>query len=109
MHIRLLYGSVPDWEHVYNEAYRVLKPGGWLEHADCEPYITSDDPSVAFPPTLAEWNRIFREGGRRSGQTFDVIKKDIQMTQFARLGMQEVEKRDWRVSRSPLINDFMSR
>ncbi|KAK7425572.1 hypothetical protein QQZ08_008013 [Neonectria magnoliae] len=31
MHMRYLYGSVPNWFDLYRRAYQVLKPGGWIE------------------------------------------------------------------------------
>jgi ubiquinone/menaquinone biosynthesis C-methylase UbiE len=97
VHARLLYGSVPDWEHFYNEAYRVLKPGGWLEHLDCEPYIHSDSGTLPEDSAIHEWNAFYSECGRQTGQTFEMLLENIQEKQFARLGMQDVSIKDWKV------------
>jgi SAM-dependent methyltransferase len=97
VHARLLYGSVPDWEHFYNEAYRVLKPGGWLEHLDCEPYLKSDSGLVPATSATNQWNAFYAEGGRKTGQTFDVVPDRIQDINFARLGMQDVVAKAWKM------------
>ncbi|KAK3946829.1 S-adenosyl-L-methionine-dependent methyltransferase [Pseudoneurospora amorphoporcata] len=40
VHIRWLSGTMKDWASLYKEAYRCTKPGGWIEHLDCGPYMT---------------------------------------------------------------------
>lgn len=34
VHMRYMTGSIPDWVDVYKQAYRCLKPGGWIEYSD---------------------------------------------------------------------------
>jgi len=72
IHIRCLMGSIEDWTKLYSEAYRCLKPGGWLEHTDFTVHITSDDGSVPEDSVYATWNRVFAETGERTGKTFSV-------------------------------------
>ena len=99
VHIRLLYGSVPDWTHVYDEAFRVLKPGGWLEHLECEPFMQSSNPNLRqMPKAIRLWNDIYREGGNQTGQTFEVLKQRIQDRNFERLGMVDIVSNGWLVS-----------
>jgi len=31
VHVRYLYGSIPDWDALFKEAYWVIKPDGWIE------------------------------------------------------------------------------
>ncbi|KAK1775503.1 LOW QUALITY PROTEIN: S-adenosyl-L-methionine-dependent methyltransferase [Copromyces sp. CBS 386.78] len=45
VHIRWLTSAIKDWIAVYKEAYRCLKPGGWIEHMDCSGQAISEDDS----------------------------------------------------------------
>ncbi|KAK0649288.1 S-adenosyl-L-methionine-dependent methyltransferase [Cercophora newfieldiana] len=72
IHIRCLMGSIEDWTKLYSEAFRCLKPGGWLEHTDFAVHITSDDGSVPPGSVYDTWNRIFAEAGARTNKTFAV-------------------------------------
>ncbi|KAK0611407.1 S-adenosyl-L-methionine-dependent methyltransferase [Immersiella caudata] len=72
IHIRCLMGSIEDWTKLYSEAFRCLKPGGWLEHTDFNIRITSDDGSVPENSVYDTWNRVFAEAGERTGKTFAV-------------------------------------
>ncbi|KAK5654068.1 hypothetical protein OQA88_7748 [Cercophora sp. LCS_1] len=84
IHIRCMLGSVGDWTELYREAYRCLKPGGWLEHTDFTIHITSDDNSIPENSVYHEWGRVFDQGGERMGRTFRVAE-DGQMA----AGMRE--------------------
>ncbi|KAK3394976.1 S-adenosyl-L-methionine-dependent methyltransferase [Podospora didyma] len=54
-----VHGSITDWKEFYGEAYRCLKPGGWIEHIDASATVTSDDSSI--PPDC------------KTGKTFNPI------------------------------------
>ncbi|VBB80462.1 Putative Methylase involved in ubiquinone/menaquinone biosynthesis [Podospora comata] len=78
VHLRFLIGSIEDWPKLYRQAYRCLKPGGWLEHTDFTIRIASDDGSIPIEDPkhpYAIWNRIFAEAGEKIGRTFLVSDK----------------------------------
>lgn len=90
VHIRFLNGSIQDWDALFAEAYRALKPGGILESMEPSAILTSDDGSVEDTSALAEWGRLFHEAGRRSGRPFTVFEDDLQNKAMAAAGFQEI-------------------
>jgi len=65
-------GSIEDWTKLYSEAYRCLRPGGWLEHTDFNVYVDWDDGSVPGGSVYETWNRIFAEAGEKTRKTFAI-------------------------------------
>lgn len=58
IHIRGLYGTIKDWPRVYQQCLHVLKPGGYLEHAEYSAQFTSDNNSIPEGGGFSEWNRL---------------------------------------------------
>ncbi|PQE05964.1 hypothetical protein CJF30_00004917 [Rutstroemia sp. NJR-2017a BBW] len=75
IHSRELLGSVLSWPTFFSEAFKALRPGGWM---DCtEPDVNcfseimeprDDDPQIV-------WVRLFREVSEKSGMTFEPAKE----------------------------------
>jgi SAM-dependent methyltransferase len=42
IHVRALFGSISDWDALYEKAFRHTKPGGWYQHLDMDIQIESD-------------------------------------------------------------------
>lgn len=40
IHFRYMAGAFTDWKHIYHEAFRHLKPGGWIEVIDFDDHDT---------------------------------------------------------------------
>ncbi|KAM0354923.1 hypothetical protein ACHAPU_000761 [Fusarium lateritium] len=78
VHMRFLVGSIVDWTALFSQAYRCLKPGGWIESHEASPCIRSDDDSIASDSAMGQWGRIFLEGGRKLQRPFSIIEDDIQ-------------------------------
>jgi len=76
IHMRFLLGSIEDWVTLFKEAYRCLKPGGWIEHTDFTIRIGCDDDSLPEDCIYYKWNQIFAEAGERTKRTFLVTDKD---------------------------------
>ncbi|EFX06485.1 methyltransferase type 11 [Grosmannia clavigera kw1407] len=95
VHMRWLYGSVPDWTKLIREAYRVLKPGGWIESSEATPLVESDDNSVLPGSAMHEWGKLFLEGGDLLGRTFRIIEKDLQRKGMQEAGFDEASIGQW--------------
>ncbi|KAK1831172.1 secondary metabolism regulator LAE1 [Podospora conica] len=78
IHIRYLLGSIPDWPRLYQQAFRCLKPGGWIEHTDSDVRIYADDGSLPADSIYRQWEQFFREAGAKTGRTFNVTENDQQ-------------------------------
>ncbi|KAG5659824.1 hypothetical protein KAF25_002383 [Fusarium avenaceum] len=84
VHMRFLVGSIVDWTALYKQAYKCLKPGGWIESHEAGPTIKSDDDSIPAESALGQWGKLFLEGGRRLRRPFSILEDDVQ-----RQGMKE--------------------
>src|SRR5688572_20415314 len=78
VHIRWLIGSVHDWNALFAEAYRVLKPGGWLESIEPSDRIEGADGDVKPADALGQWHQLFRVGGQMIGREYDVYDRGTQ-------------------------------
>ncbi|KAF4501994.1 hypothetical protein FAGAP_1785 [Fusarium agapanthi] len=76
VHMRYMYGSISDWSALFKEAFRVCKPGGWVESYEASPRMESDDGTVTETCAINEWGKFFIEGGKKLNRTFEIIDKD---------------------------------
>lgn len=67
IHCRSMQGAFKDWKYIYMEAYRHLKPGGWIEVIDFDDhkallsYFTED-------PEVVNWLKTVLEASKLSGR-----------------------------------------
>ncbi|KAF4998889.1 hypothetical protein FGRMN_2820 [Fusarium graminum] len=99
VHIRYLVGCVRDWTKLFEEAYKVLKPGGWIESFEASPTIESDDGTVKPDSAMAQWAPIFIEASKKMGNTFTVIADDTQKSGIEHAGFSDIK--EWN-SKHPL-------
>jgi SAM-dependent methyltransferase len=67
IHFRYLGGAFTSWDHVYKEAFKHIKPGGWIEVLDFDdhsPFMEYLSEHTSFPA----WVSAFMEGCRQSGR-----------------------------------------
>lgn len=74
IHIRALYGSISDWPALYEQAYRTLRPGGWIEDFEFTITLHSDSPEVKDDPDhiFKRWANIFHEAGDKMNRTLRI-------------------------------------
>lgn len=74
VHIRALYGSISDWSELYRQAFRVLKPGGYLENLEFTILLRSDDPAIQADPAhiFKQWADVFYQATDRMGKTIRI-------------------------------------
>lgn len=74
IHLRAMYGCVPDWKDLYAKVFKHLKPGGWFEDVEMDVLIESDH--VEIPPhhIFREWAEMFYSGGEKLGRSFTIAK-----------------------------------
>ncbi|KAM0411424.1 hypothetical protein ACHAPD_009636 [Fusarium lateritium] len=95
-HLRWLVGSVADWTALFKEAYKSLKPGGWIESYEPSSTIESDDNTVLPGSAMSQWQNFFVEGGRRMGRTFKVFQDGIQKKAMQEAGFVDIEERNFK-------------
>lgn len=59
---------------MYREAFRCLKPGGWLEHTEFNAVIRCDDGSVPEGSAYEQWNDFFAQAGEKCRKSFVVTE-----------------------------------
>ncbi|KAF5013962.1 hypothetical protein FDECE_50 [Fusarium decemcellulare] len=91
VHMRYLYGSISDWAALFREAFKVTKPGGWVESYEASPRMESDDGSVTETCAINEWGKFFIEGGKKLNRTFEIIDKDLQKKYMEDAGFVDVQ------------------
>ncbi|KAL9045181.1 MAG: hypothetical protein Q9206_007326 [Seirophora lacunosa] len=90
IHIRQLYGSVADWPRFYNECYDHLTPGGYIEQAELNPVLKSDDGSIVPGDLLDQCGILAAQAGESLGKTL-LVEKSMQ-DDIARAGFTDVVK-----------------
>ena len=61
IHACLLIGSVKDWPRLFQQAFRCLKPGGYVEFQDWDVTLYSQDDTLPFDCPLNRWTRLVIE------------------------------------------------
>ncbi|KAK5658648.1 hypothetical protein OQA88_2043, partial [Cercophora sp. LCS_1] len=78
IHVRALYGCVPDWEALYAAIFAHVKPGGWFEHVERGCRIESDYTPIPSGHVFNQWADLFQTGGEKMGRSF-IIGEGSQM------------------------------
>lgn len=98
VHMRWLTGSVADWDALMEQAFKTIKPGGFVESFEPSSCFESDDGTVHATSALDQWGKFFVEGGRAIGRPFTVFEEGIQKKAMEAAGFVDVEVRDFKVS-----------
>lgn len=83
IHVRELFGSVPDWDRFFNQALMALKPGGYLEILEQSVQPVSDDGTVKPESFYTLWGNTVIEVGERRGKSFSIWKESKERMQRA--------------------------
>jgi ubiquinone/menaquinone biosynthesis C-methylase UbiE len=74
VHVREMFGSVPDWTYFFEQAYMHIKPGGWIEVVEHSVEPISDDDTVAPDHFFTLWGKTAIECGQKFGKSFEIWK-----------------------------------
>jgi len=85
-----LNGSIGDWTALFKQAYRCLKPGGYIESMEPSPVIYSDDGSVNENTAFSQWGKIFLAGGKKNGRSWSIVEDMIQEKGMAEAGFKDI-------------------
>ncbi|KAG5661821.1 hypothetical protein KAF25_004060 [Fusarium avenaceum] len=96
VHIRWLVGSIVDWTALFKQAYKSLKPGGYVESYEPGSRVESDDGTVREGSALSQWEKFFVEGGRKLGRPFTIFEEGIQKAAMREVGFVDIEERDFK-------------
>ncbi|KAJ4249060.1 hypothetical protein NW762_012392 [Fusarium torreyae] len=97
VHMRFLVGSIVDWPALFKQAYRCLKPGGYIESHEASPNIGTDDGSVKPDSAMGQWGEIFFKGGRKLQRPFSILEDNIQNEGMREAGFVNVQDEEVKV------------
>ncbi|KAL2157329.1 hypothetical protein VTH06DRAFT_6267 [Thermothelomyces fergusii] len=97
VHMRYLFGSVEDWTRLFREAYRVLKPGGWIESFEPDAEIFAEDGTIKEGSPLDQWGKVFLQGGRKFGRTFYPVTDNVQRPAIEAAGFTNIVQKDYKI------------
>ncbi|KAK1777729.1 S-adenosyl-L-methionine-dependent methyltransferase [Copromyces sp. CBS 386.78] len=97
VNLRYLVGVVTNWDTLFHNAYRVAKPGAYVESFVPGSRFSSDDGTVKEGSPLDQWGKVFREGGKKIGRTFEVYEQDLQRKGMEAAGFVDIEFKDFRL------------
>ncbi|KAH6682328.1 S-adenosyl-L-methionine-dependent methyltransferase [Plectosphaerella plurivora] len=90
IHLRSLYGVIPDLAELYATSLRHTKPGGWVQHLEMETLIESDH--VRFPPghVFQKVADLTYAAGDRIGRSFRLAQGHILRDAMTAAGFVDV-------------------
>lgn len=101
VHIRYLFGAIADWDELLRQAYRVTRPGGWVQSCEADVNIRNDDDSIPpDSPYRTFWNMLYHDSQEKLGVTFQPIDDDVQRKALERAGFECIEVHDYKVSQN---------
>ena len=95
--MRWLVGSVSDWNALYEQAFRALRPGGWLESYEGFAGAESDDDSIPADSPIGQWGKIFINFGETIGRSFTIVADEVQRKGMQAAGFVDIEEVDLKV------------
>lgn len=103
VHIRFLTGCIADWEALMKQAYRCLKPGGYIESMEPSAHMRSDDNTIEPDSAMGQWGKIFVEGGSKMGRPFTVVEDELQNKALEKAGFVDIHEEKYKVSHASQV------
>ena len=94
VHLRTMIGSIKDWDKLYRQAFRCLRPGGWIEHHDNVVRFRCENDSIADQSPLGQYHKVIWRAGEAMGQTFKILEEDVQTRGMAAAGFVNLNVRE---------------
>lgn len=95
--MRWLVGSVSNWEALYQQAYKTLRPGGWLESYEGAAIMECDDGTVPEKSAMEQWGKIFINFGETIRRPFTVVADGIQPKAMQAASFVDIEESNFKV------------
>ncbi|OTB01057.1 hypothetical protein M426DRAFT_26042 [Hypoxylon sp. CI-4A] len=96
IHARQMAPTIRDWPTIFAEAYKALKPGGWIEMQDLECAVKCDDDTMRDDDICASYTQTLAEALRRLN--IDCIHSVRNYARWLReAGFVNVQQKTWQV------------
>ncbi|KAL7272146.1 hypothetical protein RUND412_005064, partial [Rhizina undulata] len=92
IHLRQMAVCINDWPKLYNQAFKALKPGGWIEMQDfCDIFSTEDD-SLPADNALTKWLENWEKFVARCGREWATVPPRM-MKDLREVGCVEISEK----------------
>ncbi|KAK1749537.1 S-adenosyl-L-methionine-dependent methyltransferase [Echria macrotheca] len=106
VHLRYLFGGIADWNQLFADAFRVCRPGGWVESGEVEVDFVSDDGTVKQDSSLALWGKMCNETGKKIGRPFTVLTDGLQREGMEKAGFVDIKTVEYKLPVGGWPQDF---
>ncbi|KAL7271335.1 hypothetical protein RUND412_005919 [Rhizina undulata] len=73
IHIRTMAGYIRDWPKLYRQAFKALRPGGWIEVQDIVGAFSADDDTWSPDNVIGKWTKYWEESVVKSGHDWSTV------------------------------------
>lgn len=101
IHSRMLVVAIRNWSRFFEQAFRALKPGGWIECQDLNFPGRCDDDTAPPDSPIMKWSSLMMEGASRFGIDLAVSFRFPELLAAAGFRDISVETHAWPVNRWP--------
>ncbi|KAL7273538.1 hypothetical protein RUND412_003603 [Rhizina undulata] len=77
IYFRCMAGSITDWPKLYRQAFKALRPGGWIEVHDVCDTFSSDDNSLPADSILQKWEDNWEKATIAYGRQWRTVAPGI--------------------------------
>lgn len=96
--------SLKDWPHFYREAFKVLKPGGWVESQEFSYKRYSDDGTLPADSVITKWEDLWTEGINKLGHKGH-CDPDLVVQQMREAGFINITRLNFKMPIGPWPKD----
>lgn len=68
IHMRNISGSIMNWPQLLNQSHEFLRHEGWINIANLDIWVESNNGALPEDSALAQWRRLLSEGVVRAGR-----------------------------------------
>lgn len=88
---------MPDWNALFEEAYKATKPGGWIQSHEPSCIYKSDHATITEDSALGQWGKFYIEGGKKMGNTCLIVEDDLQKKGMEAAGFVDIQEFNYKV------------
>ncbi|KAK6539155.1 hypothetical protein TWF694_009399 [Orbilia ellipsospora] len=103
IYCRYLLGGIANWPRLIKQAFKALKPGGYLELLEPDSNMFCDDGSLKRDSALWAWNDLFIEAGNKAGRS--LIEAPNHKKSMLEAGFTDIQEDIFKLPNSPWPKD----
>ncbi|KAL4780134.1 S-adenosyl-L-methionine-dependent methyltransferase [Aspergillus varians] len=94
IHVREMFGSIPDWDTFFRQCWECLRPGGYVEVVEHSVEPISEDGGLGSNHIYPLWGESIALAGQASGKSFSIWRDSAQRLKDT--GFQDVVRLNYR-------------